>query len=283
MRRSLRTNLLRLAVVLCAVSLQLTACTGLVLCNWAAPRPRRTFPWPRWMSPWAPRAPARRRCWPVGAFGVCRVFSSTSKGSHRAVSGYAGGSASEASYDQVSTGTTGNAESVEITYDPSQITYGQLLRIFFSVVQDPTQLDRQGPDVGTQYRSAIFPQNDEQQRIAESYITQLNNAKVFGAPIVTRIENATQFVPAEATSSGFPELPPDLSLCRHQRHAQARQPHASIPGSVSRTTRPRRRGAAAEVAARDVAGMCDREQVNDAASQCYSDLSSSERAQPTRC
>ena len=161
--------------------------------------------------------------------------------------GYAGGNDSTAHYDLVSTGTTGHAESVQITYDPSQITYGQLLRIFFSVVHDPTQLDRQGPDVGTQYRSAIFPRILRRKRIAESDIAQLYGAKVFGAPIVTRIENASGFVPAEAHHQDFLILPPDLSLCRHQRHAQARQPHAPIPGSVSRKTRPRRRGVAAEV------------------------------------
>ncbi|BBX64279.1 hypothetical protein MSAS_34530 [Mycobacterium saskatchewanense] len=119
------------------------------------------------------------------------------------MSGYAGGTEQTAHYDLVSTGTTGHAESVEITYDPTQITYGQLLRIYFSVVHDPTQLDRQGPDVGTQYRSAVFPQNDTQQRVAQSYIAQLNRASVFGAPIVTRVENATAFVPAEAHHQDF--------------------------------------------------------------------------------
>ena len=127
----------------------------------------------------------------------------------------------------MSTGTTGHAESVEITYDPSQITYGQLLRIYFSVVHDPTQLDRQGPRRrGSSPRSAIFPQNDTQKRIAESYIAELNGAKVLPAPrSVTRIENAQWIRSRRGTSSRLLELQPDLSLYRHQRHAQTRQPH----------------------------------------------------------
>ena len=94
--------------------------------------------------------------------------------------------ASTAQYETVGTGTTGHAESVRITYDPSQVTFGQLLHVFFSVVHDPTELNRQGPDVGSQYRSAIFPQSDEQQRIADAYIAQLDAAKVFGASLVTK-------------------------------------------------------------------------------------------------
>jgi peptide-methionine (S)-S-oxide reductase len=201
-RRSLRTNLIRLAVVLCAVSLELTACTGL-FSELGSAAPATNVPAPAVDEPVGTPGAHETAVLAGGCFwGVQGVFEHV-KGVNRAVSGYAGGSASTASYDQVSTGTTGNAESVQITYDPSQITYGQLLRIFFSVVHDPTQLDRQGPDEGTQYRSAIFPQNELQQRIAESYIAQLNDAKVFGAPIVTRIENATQFVPAEAHHQDF--------------------------------------------------------------------------------
>jgi peptide-methionine (S)-S-oxide reductase len=201
-RRSLRTNLIRLAAVLCALSLQLTACTGL-FSELGSAAPATNIPAPAVDEPVGTPGAHETAVLAGGCFwGVQGVFEHV-KGVSRAVSGYAGGAASTASYDQVSTGTTGNAESVQITYDPSQITYGQLLRIFFSVVQDPTQLDRQGPDVGTQYRSAIFPQNDEQQRIAEAYIAQLNDAKVFGAPIVTRIETAAQFVPAEAHHQDF--------------------------------------------------------------------------------
>ena len=104
------------------------------------------------------------------------------KGVIQTTAGYAGGSASTATYDQVTTEKTGHAESVEVVYDPSKITYGQLLRVFFSVAHDPTQLNRQGPDVGTSYRSAIFYPNDDQRRIATAYIAQLDAAKVFPNP-----------------------------------------------------------------------------------------------------
>jgi peptide-methionine (S)-S-oxide reductase len=111
--------------------------------------------------------------------------------------GYSGGSASTATYDQVTTETTGHAESVEVVFDPSKITYGQLLRIFFSVAHDPTELNRQGPDVGTSYRSAIFYVNDEQKRIANAYIAQLDAAKVFPKPIVTQVTPLKGFYRAE--------------------------------------------------------------------------------------
>jgi peptide-methionine (S)-S-oxide reductase len=111
--------------------------------------------------------------------------------------GYSGGSASTATYDQVTTETTGHAESVEVVYDPSKITYGQLLRIFFSVAHDPTELNRQGPDVGTSYRSAIFYTNDEQKRIATAYIAQLDAAKVFPKLIVTQVTPLKGFYRAE--------------------------------------------------------------------------------------
>jgi peptide-methionine (S)-S-oxide reductase len=129
-------------------------------------------------------------------WGVQGVFEHVN-GVDRAEAGYAGGSAGAAHYDDVSTGTTGHAESVRITYDPSEITYGRLLQIFFSVAHDPTELDRQGPDTGPQYRSAVFPQDATQQRIAAAYISQLNAADVFDAPIVTRVESADGFYPAE--------------------------------------------------------------------------------------
>jgi peptide-methionine (S)-S-oxide reductase len=111
--------------------------------------------------------------------------------------GYSGGSAATATYDQVTTETTGHAESVEVIYDPSRITYGTLLRIFFSVAHDPTQLNRQGPDVGTSYRSAIFYTNDDQKRIAQAYIAQLSAARVFGGPIVTEVSPLKGFYRAE--------------------------------------------------------------------------------------
>src|SRR5690242_7159401 len=119
-------------------------------------------------------------------WGTQAVFERV-KGVIHTTAGYAGGSASTATYDQVTTETTGHAESVEVVYDPSKITYGQLLRIFFSVAHDPTQLNRQGPDVGTSYRSAIFYANDEQKHIATAYIAELDAAKVFPAKIVTEV------------------------------------------------------------------------------------------------
>jgi peptide-methionine (S)-S-oxide reductase len=129
-------------------------------------------------------------------WGVEAVFKHV-KGVTSAVSGYAGGSAKTAHYEIVGTGLTGHAESVEVTYDPSQISYGQLLRVFFSVAHDPTQLNRQGPDAGTQYRSAIFYADPDQQRIAQAYIDQLSKAKVFARPIVTQLTPLNAFYPAE--------------------------------------------------------------------------------------
>ena len=130
-------------------------------------------------------------------WGVEAVFEHV-RGVTRVVSGYAGGSADTASYEQVSTGTTGHAESVRITYDPSRISYGQLLKVFFSVAHDPTELNRQGPDTGTQYRSAIFFGNDEQKRVAEAYIAQLQAARTFARTIVTQVTPLKAFYEAEA-------------------------------------------------------------------------------------
>ncbi|HEX8010705.1 MAG TPA: peptide-methionine (S)-S-oxide reductase MsrA [Casimicrobiaceae bacterium] len=135
-------------------------------------------------------------------WGVEAVFRHV-KGVTKAVSGYAGGAASTASYDMVSTGMTGHAESVEVTYDPAQVSYGELLRIFFSVAHDPTQLNRQGPDYGSQYRSAIFYTNDEQKRVAQAYIEQLGKARVFSAPIVTQLVPLPAFYPAEAYHQNY--------------------------------------------------------------------------------
>ena len=132
-----------------------------------------------------------------GFWGIEAVFEHV-KGVTRATSGYSGGSADTAQYEIVSSGQTGHAESVRVIYDPSQISYGQLLKVFFSVAHDPTQLNRQGPDTGTQYRSAIFYGNAEQKRIAEAYIDQLNKAKVFRSPIVTEVSALQSFHEAES-------------------------------------------------------------------------------------
>jgi len=129
-------------------------------------------------------------------WGVEAVFDRV-KGVSKAESGYAGGSADSAEYYTVASGRTGHAESVRVTYDPSQITYGQLLKVFFAVAHDPTEINRQGPDVGTQYRSAIFYNNEEQKRIAESYIEQLDQAKVFPSKIATQVAPLQAFYEAE--------------------------------------------------------------------------------------
>lgn len=135
-------------------------------------------------------------------WGVQGVFQHV-QGVKNAVSGYDGGAATTAQYDTVSEGNTGHAESVSVTYDPATVSYGKLLQIFFSVAHNPTELNRQGPDSGTQYRSAIFAQNAEQQKVAQAYIAQLDGAKTFGKPIVTRIERDKAFYPAESYHQDF--------------------------------------------------------------------------------
>jgi peptide-methionine (S)-S-oxide reductase len=140
-------------------------------------------------------------------WGIQAVFQHV-KGVKSATSGYSGGEARTAQYEIVSTGETGHAESVKITYDPAQITYGELLRVFFSVAHDPTQLNRQGPDDGTQYRSVIFYGNDEQKKIAEAYIAQLDKAKVFPRSIVTQVVPLKAFYPAEAYHQNYATLHP---------------------------------------------------------------------------
>jgi peptide-methionine (S)-S-oxide reductase len=141
-------------------------------------------------------------------WGIQAVFQHV-KGVINATSGYAGGSSLTAQYEIVSTGATGHAESVKITYDPSQVTYGQLLRVFFSVAHDPTELNRQGPDEGTQYRSSIWYANDEQKRIAEAYIAQLDKAKSFSGPIVTKVVPFKGFYPAEGYHQNYAANHPD--------------------------------------------------------------------------
>ena len=140
-------------------------------------------------------------------WGVQGVFQHV-KGVTNAVSGYAGGAKNTADYESVSTGSTGHAESVQITYDPGQITYGRLLQIFFSVAHDPTELNRQGPDTGTQYRSAIFPTSPEQARIAQAYIAQLGAAHLFRSNIVTRVDSGQAFYRAEDYHQDFLTLNP---------------------------------------------------------------------------
>lgn len=141
-------------------------------------------------------------------WGIEAVFEHV-KGVNDAKSGYAGGDAASADYRKVSSGMTGHAESVLVTYDPSQITYGQLLKVFFSVAHNPTELNRQGPDRGTQYRSAIFYADEEQKRIAESYIKQLDRVRVFNQPIVTQVTPLEAFHDAEAYHQDYLAQHPD--------------------------------------------------------------------------
>jgi len=140
-------------------------------------------------------------------WGVDAVFKHVN-GVSRVVSGYAGGRALTAEYEVVSTGTTGHAESVQVTYDPSQVSYNDLLKVFFNAAHDPTELNRQGPDSGTQYRSAIFFTNAEQKKIADDYIAQLDHAKALPEPIVTQVVPLKGFYPAEAYHQDYLERHP---------------------------------------------------------------------------
>jgi peptide-methionine (S)-S-oxide reductase len=140
-------------------------------------------------------------------WGVQAVFQHV-KGVTQAVSGYAGGTRETATYEVVSSGRTGHAESVQVTFDPRQISYGRILQIYFSVAHDPTQLNRQGPDSGTQYRSAIFYRDDSQKSVAQAYIAQLDKAGVFKSRIVTQVNQLTKFYPAEAYHQDYATLHP---------------------------------------------------------------------------
>jgi len=187
----------------------LGALLGVTACNAKANPATAAVPAPAVDAPRAPAPGQQTAVFSGGCFwGVQAVFQHV-KGVITATSGYSGGPAKNADYELVSTGETGHAESVQIVYDPSQITYGELLRVFFSVAHDPTQLNRQGPDEGTQYRSAIFYANDEQKRIAQAYIAQLDQAKVFPRPIVTQVAPLQAFYPAEAYHQNYAALHPN--------------------------------------------------------------------------
>jgi peptide-methionine (S)-S-oxide reductase len=196
------TSSARLAFVLMTSLLATTACTAKAGTAAAVPAPVADAKLAS--SPGQQTAVIAGGCF----WGIQAVYQHV-KGVITATSGYAGGSAKAPDYETVSTGETGHAESVQIVYDPSQITYGELLRIFFSVAHDPTQLNRQGPDEGTQYRSSIFYSNDEQKHIAEVYITQLDQAKVFPRPIVTKVVPLQAFYPAEAYHQNYAALHPN--------------------------------------------------------------------------
>jgi peptide-methionine (S)-S-oxide reductase len=141
-------------------------------------------------------------------WGVDAVFKHV-KGVNKVVSGYAGGAANTAQYETVSTGTTGHAESVQVSYDPSKVSYDDLLKVFFFVAHDPTQLNHQGPDTGTQYRSSIFYENDAQKKLADDYIAQLDQKHSFSEPIVTKVVPLSGFYPAEDYHQNYLELHPD--------------------------------------------------------------------------
>src|ERR1700683_2397009 len=176
----------------------LTLLAGVVACNAGSgagvPVPSPTVDEAKAAAPAKETAVIAGGCF----WGIQAVFQHV-KGVVSATSGYSGGSKLSAEYEVVSTGETGHAESVQIVYDPAQITYGELLRVFFSVAHDPTQLNRQGPDEGTQYRSSIFYSSDEQKRVAEAYIAQLDKARVFSSPIVTKVVPLQGFYPARLT------------------------------------------------------------------------------------
>lgn len=156
--------------------------------------------------------------------------------------GYAGGSADTANYKSVCSGRTGHAEAIEIRYDPSTVTYGQILKIFFSVAHDPTQLDRQGGDIGSQYRSGIFYANEEERRIAEAYIRQLDRAGIFGAPIATRLEPFEQFFPAEEYHHDYAVRNPNQPYICAVSDPKVRKLKESFPDRL----KPRRSGSTME-------------------------------------
>ncbi|HZP23620.1 MAG TPA: peptide-methionine (S)-S-oxide reductase MsrA [Terriglobales bacterium] len=192
-----------------ALALTLVVAGCLMRSNVAASEKPMTLPKPAVDAPLA-SAPGQQTMVLAGGcfWGIQAVFQHV-KGVISATSGYSGGSKSTAEYEIVSTGTTNHAESEQIVYDPSKITYGQLLQIFFSVATDPTQMNRQEPDEGTQYRSVIFYANDEQKKIAEAYIAQLNDAKVFKHKIVTQVVPLKAFYPAEGYHQNYAARHPD--------------------------------------------------------------------------
>ena len=181
----------------------------------------------------AAKATTEKAVFAGGCFwGVQGVFQHV-KGVKNAVSGYSGGAKETASYEAIGRGDTGHAEAVEVTYDPKQVTYGQLLQIYFSVAHNPTQLNYQGPDHGTQYRSEIFATSGEQKKIAQSYIAQLEDAKVFGAPVVTKISEAKAFYPAEDYHQDFLTLNPTYPYIVHNDMPKIDNLKALFPAKFS--------------------------------------------------
>ena len=196
-----RVRIALLALVVIGILWHVSGRTG----ETATPLPQPDIDNPKSASSGAETAVLAGGCF----WGVQGVFQYT-KGVKQVLAGYAGGDKARAHYEQVGSGQTGHAESVQIIFDPREISYGEILRIYFSVAHDPTQLNRQGPDIGTQYRSAIFFTDASQQRIAQAYIAQLERAHAFSQPIVTRIDPLKGFYPAEAYHQDF--------LIRHPDH-----------------------------------------------------------------
>jgi peptide-methionine (S)-S-oxide reductase len=193
----------------------------------------QNFPDPKVDLPIDAKAGAQTMVVAGGCFWCTQGVYENTPGVIKVVSGYSGGTADTADYETVSSGTTNHAESVEITYDPAKTTYGKLLKAFFSIAHDPTELNRQGPDTGRQYRSAIFYANDDQKRVAAAYIKQLDDAKVFDSPIVTTLEPLTGFYPAEKYHQDYARLHPDQPYIAY--HAMPKIEKAKEAAAASAT------------------------------------------------
>ncbi len=169
-----------------------------------------------------------------GCFWCTEAVFEHIEGVEKVVSGYSGGEKSTAHYEIVSTGRTGHAESIEVTFDPSKITYGQILKVFFDVAHDPTQLNHQGPDYGTQYRSAIFYANDEQKRVAEAYIQQLEKAHVYKKPIVTEVVPLKAFYPAEGYHQKYCDRHPNNPYIMMHAVPKVEKAKKQLPGLIKK-------------------------------------------------
>lgn len=200
--------ILRLLLRCMAISM-LLASFGAIACNQAKAKAPAMFPAPAVDAALTKSSSRQTAVLSGGCFWGIQALFEHVKGVVSATAGYTGGEASTAHYETVSSGGTGHAESVEVIYDPSQISYGELLRVFFSVAHDPTQVNRQGPDEGTQYRSMISYANAEQKRIAEAYIAQLDKARIFSRPIATRVMPLKGFYPAEPYHQDYAARHPD--------------------------------------------------------------------------
>jgi peptide-methionine (S)-S-oxide reductase len=214
----MRTSLLH-SLLMFALTVSLTGCTVKAASSTPIPPPSTDVSL-------AKKSGKQTAVFAGGCFWGTQAVFERVKGVLKTATGYSGGSASTATYAQVTTETTGHAESVQVVYDPSKITYGQLLRVFFSVAHDPTELNRQGPDVGTSYRSAIFYANDEQKRLATAYIQQLDQAHIFPGPIVTQVVPLKGFYRAEDYHQDYALHNPDnpyILVCDRPKIAALKQ------------------------------------------------------------